>query len=194
VFIGLLLLFGDLSLIAGLVVTVVVSARRMRRYQPARPCASARRWVALIAAFTTLGLVVAGNAWLLIYSYEQGRPAMSQAAGTWTDGLGATLHILPDGTFTAADLPADADSSTGRDVILQALPADEHGTWKMTRGDGTWYLLCSLSGGPQFQFYVILPASPGDPPRGADFTYVQGQFGLPTVNLFDKTVVPTVRP
>jgi hypothetical protein len=147
VFIGLLLVLGDLGIVAGLVLAVVVAAL-LRRSQLARPGVSASgRWVALIAAFTTLGLVVAGNAWILISSYEEGRPAMSQAAGAWTDGDGATLRILPDGTFTATHLPSDTDSSTSRDVTVQALPADEHGTWQMTRGDSTWYLLCSLSGG-----------------------------------------------
>lgn len=111
---------------------------------------------------------------------------MSQVAGTWTSGNGATLDILPDGTFTATGLPPDTDSSTGGDITVRALPADEHGTWQMTRGDGTWYLLCSLGSGPQFQFDVVPSTSRGEPPLRANFTYVQGQFDLPAIYGFDR--------
>jgi hypothetical protein len=186
-FTGLLLLLGDLGVIAGLVIAVVMAARGLRPSQLARPGASAcGRWVALIAAVTVLGLDVAANAWFLVCAYQEGRPPVAQVAGAWTDSVdGATLQIFPDGTFTATGLPPDTDSSTGRDVTVQALPGDEHGTWQMTRGDGAWHVLFSLSGGPQFQFYIVAPASPGDP-LSANFTYVQGQFGTPTVYGFDK--------
>jgi hypothetical protein len=65
------------------------------------------------------------------------------------------------GTFTATGLPPDTDSATGKEVTLQPVLADEHGTWQITGGQGTWYLLCSLSGGPRFQLYL------GPPPRRA---------------------------
>jgi predicted transporter len=62
-FIGLLLLLGDLGVIAGLVIAVVMAARRLLPSQLARPGVSAcGRWMALIAAVTVLGLDVAGNA------------------------------------------------------------------------------------------------------------------------------------
>jgi hypothetical protein len=67
----------------------------------------------------------------------------------------------------------------GTDVTIQALPAHEHGTWQLNRGDGAWYVVCSLTGGPQFQFVFVGSAS-------ANFTYVQGQFDEPTVDSFDK--------
>jgi hypothetical protein len=190
VLIGLLLLLGDLGVFAGLVLAVVVSARRLRPSQLARPGASAsERWVALIAAVTLLGLVVLGNARLLIWAYEDGRPSLAQVTGTWTDsavGGTATLRIFPDGTFTATGLPPDTDSSTGTDVTVQALPADEHGTWQMTRGDGGWYVLCSLRGGLQVHFDIVPAIQPGEL-LAANFTYVQGQFSLPTVWGFDRT-------
>jgi hypothetical protein len=190
VLIGMLLLLGDLGVSAGLVLAVVVSAWRLRPSQLARPGVSALgRWAALIAAVTLLGLVVFGNVQLLISGYEDGRPSLAQVAGTWTDsavGGTATLRIFPDGTFTATGLPPDTDSSTGHDVTVQALPADEHGTWQMTRGDGEWYVLFSLSGGPQVRFDIVPPSQGGDL-LGANFTYIQGQFSLPTIWGFDRT-------
>jgi len=190
VLIGLLLLLGDLGVIAGLVVGIVVIARQLRRSRLARPGASvAETWVGLILAVTLLGLVVLGNARLLIGTYEEGRPSLAQVTGTWrdsADGGTATVRMSPDGTFTATGLPPDTDSSTGRDVTVQALPAREHGTWQMTSGDGGWYVLCSLSGGPQIRFDIVLPSQPGEL-LGANFTYVQGQFSLPTVWGFDRT-------
>ena len=142
----------------------------------------------MIVAVTALGLVVLGNTEFLISSYQQGRPSLAQVAGTWTDsgaGGGATLRIFPDGSFTAAGLPPDTSASGVRDVTVRALPADEHGTWHMTRGDGVWHVLCSLSGGPQFQFDIVPPASPGSPPE-AEFTYIQGEFDSPITDFFDK--------
>jgi hypothetical protein len=139
-------------------------------------------------AVTALGLVVLGNTEMLIYSYQQGRPSLAQVAGTWTDsgaGGGATLRIFPVGRFTATGLPPDTSSSGTRDVTVRALPADEHGTWQMTRQDGGWYVLCSLSGGPQFQFDIVGPGPPGGPLE-AEFTYVQGEFDLPITDFFDK--------
>ncbi len=186
---GLPILLGDLGVIAGLVFAVIVAARRLRPSQLARPGASARgRWAAMIVAFTALGLVVLGNTEFLISSYQQGRPSVAQVAGTWADGGvggGATLRIFPDGSFTATGLPPDKSASGVRDVTIRALPADEHGTWQMTRGDGVWYVLCSLSGGPQFQFGILPPASPGGPLE-AEFTYIQGEFDSPITDLFDK--------
>jgi hypothetical protein len=186
---GLLILLGDLGVIAGLVFAVVVAARRLRPSQLARPGACARgRWAVLIVAVTALGLVVLGNTELLISSYQQGRPTLAQVAGTWTDsgvGGGATLRIFPDGSFTATGLPPDKSASGVTDVTVRALPADEHGTWQMTRQDGGWYVLCSLSGGPQFQFDIVGPASPGGPLE-AEFTYIQGEFDSPITDFFDK--------
>jgi len=144
--------------------------------------------VALIVAVTALGLVVLGNTEFLVSSYEQGRPSLAQVAGTWTDsGVGgtATLRIFPDGSFTATGLPPDTSSSGGRDVTVRALPADEHGTWQMIRGDGGWHVLCSLDGGPQFQFYIESPGSTVGRLE-AEFTYVQGEFYSPIIDFFDK--------
>jgi hypothetical protein len=186
---GLPILLGDLGVIAGLVFAVVVAARRLRPSQLARPGASARgRWAVLIVAITALGLVVVGNTEFLISSYQQGRPSLAQVAGTWTDngaGGGAMLRIFPDGSFTATGLPPDKSASGVRDVIVRALPADEHGTWQLTGGYGVWHALCSLSGGPQFQFDIVPTASPGSPLE-AEFTYIQGEFDSPITDLFDK--------
>jgi hypothetical protein len=135
-----------------------------------------------------LGLVVVGNTEFLISSYQQGRPSLAQVAGTWTDngaGGGAMLRIFPDGSFTATGLPPDKSASGVRDVIVRALPADEHGTWQLTGGYGVWHALCSLSGGPQFQFDIVPTASPGSPLE-AEFTYIQGEFDSPITDLFDK--------
>ena len=188
--IGVLILLGialvGLAAFGAIIRGLIVTASRLRRPRLARPSAvTIRLWTSLIALVAGLGLLVLGNAWLVLRLYDQGRPTQAQVVGTWTDSDGAVLQVLPNGTFTATGLPPDTDSSTGRDVTVQALPADERGTWQMTKGDGGWYVLCSLSGGPQFQLYILSPTSP-DGPRSANFTYVQGQFDLPTDYFFDK--------
>ena len=48
----------------------------------------------------------------------------------------------------------------------------------MTREDGAWYTLCSLSAGPQFKLFILAGS--------AQFTYVQGQFNDPIIGSFDK--------
>jgi hypothetical protein len=95
------------------------------------------------------------------------------------------LRIFPDGRFTATGLPPDTSASGTRDVTVRALPADEHGTWQLTGGYGEWHVLCSLSGGPQFQFSIVGPGSPGSPLE-AEFTYIQGEFDSPITDFFDK--------
>src|SRR6266851_4423305 len=190
VVIGVLILLGialvELAAFGAIIRGLIVTASRLRRPRLARPSAvTIRLCTSLIALVAGLGLLVLGNAWLVLRLYDQGRPTQAQVVGTWTDSDGAVLQVLPNGTFTATGLPPDTGSSTGRDVSVQALPADEHGTWQMTRGDGTWYVLYSLSGGPQFQLYILSPTSP-DGPLSANFTYVQGQFDLPTTYGFDK--------
>jgi hypothetical protein len=186
---GLPILLGDLGVIAGLVLAVVVAARRLSPSQLARSGASTRgRWAVLIVAVTALGAVILGNAENLISAYQQGRRSLALVAGAWTDsgaGGGAMLRISPDGSFTATGLPPDESSSGIRAVTVRALPADEHGTWQMTSGDGRWHVLCSLSGGPQFQFDIADPGSPGGP-LAAEFTYVQGEFDSPITDFFDK--------
>jgi hypothetical protein len=138
----------------------------------------------VIAAATAMGLVVGGNIGYVIFLYEAGKPSVAQVTGMWTDGAyggNATLRIFPDGTFTATGLPPDTStSSAGTDVTVQALPAHEHGTWQLARGDGSWYVVCSLTGGPQFQFFLVGSAS-------ASFTYVQGQFDDPTIDSFENS-------
>ena len=191
--IGLLILLFivlvDLAALGGIITGLIMTTLRLRRSRPARPSAVAiRLWTSLIALAVGLGLLVLSNAWLVLWvnsSDDQGKPTQAQAVGTWTDsvvGGTATLRIFPDGTFTATGLPPDTDSSTGKDVTVRALPADEHGTWQITRGNGSWYVLCSLSGGPQFDFNTGPPN-----PLSALFTYVQGQFSMPTVWGFDRT-------
>jgi hypothetical protein len=178
VLIGLVILLGialvELAAFGAIIRGFIVTASRLRRSRLARPSAvTIRLWTSLIALVVGLGLLVLGNAWLVLRLYDQGRPTQAQVVGTWTDSdgaNGAALQILPNGTFTATALPPDTDSSTGRDVTVQALPADEHGTWHMTKRDGGWYVLCSLSGGPQFQLYIVPPTSP-DGPLSANFTY-----------------------
>ena len=122
-FLGLVLLLGDLGLLGGLVVAVVVAARRLGTSGPARAGSDAhRRWAALIGAVAALGLVVVGNTWFMIFSFEDGRPSLAQVTGTWTDrdvGGTATLRIYPDGSFTATGLPPDVSSSGTRDVTVR---------------------------------------------------------------------------
>jgi hypothetical protein len=187
VLIGLLLIAADLALIAGLVVAVIMAAARLRRAELARPGVSApRRWLALGAAVAGLSLVVAGHVWAFIAANEDGRPSVTQVAGTWRESsTGAVLRLSPAGTFTAARLPPDVDDGPGAEVTVRALPADERGTWHMARGNGSWYVVCSLTGGPQFRLVIVLGSRRDDPP-GALFTYIQGQFSSPVLYVFDK--------
>jgi hypothetical protein len=85
----------------------------------------------------------------------------------WRDAAGTA-----DGTFTAAGLPADANDPAGDG---KPHPADGHGTWQITREDGTWYARFTLSGGSQFKFYTGNSDSPGDPST-ATFSYVFAQY------------------
>jgi hypothetical protein len=135
VLVGLLIVLLDLAAISGLIIAIVVTALRLRPPRLARPgLATLGRWTSLITLSAVLGLLVLGNVRFLTWSYDQGRPAPAQVAGTWTDSDGATLQVLPDGTWTAAGLPADANDPAGDG---KPHPADGHGTWQITRGDGT---------------------------------------------------------
>jgi hypothetical protein len=179
VLIGLLIVLLDLAAIGGLIIAIVVTALRLRPSRLARPgVATIRRWTSLIMLLAVLGLLVLGNVRFLNSSYDLGRPAPAQVAGTWTDSDGATLLVLPDGTFTATGLPADANDPAGDG---KPHPADGHGTWQITRGDGTWYVLSTLSGGSQFRLDAGNSASPGDAST-AVFSYVFAQYNA--VNLW----------
>jgi hypothetical protein len=174
VLIGLLIVLLDLAAIGGLVIAIVVTALRLRPSRLARPgVATFRRWTSLIMLLAALGLLVLGNVRFLISSYDQGRPAPAQVAGKWTDSDGATLQVLPDGTFTATGLPADANDPAGDG---KPRPADGHGTWQITSSDGTWYVLFTLSGGSRFRLDGQWgSASPGDAST-AWFSYVFARY------------------
>jgi hypothetical protein len=179
VLIGIFLVLLDLAAVALLAIAVVVTALRLRPSRATRPrLAIIKIWTGLIALLAALGLLVLGNARLLISSYDEGRPAAAQFVGTWTDGAGSTLHVLPDGTFTASRLPADADDPAGDG---KPHPADGHGTWQIIRGDGTWDPIFTLSGGSQFKLDSWSPASPGEP-ASVTFAYVFTPYN--TVNLW----------
>jgi hypothetical protein len=178
VLIGLLIVLLDLAAIGSLIIAVVVTALRLRPSRPARPgVTTIRRWMSPIMLLTALALLVLGNARFLNWAYDQGRPALAQVAGTWKDSDGATLQVLPDGTFTAAGLPAEADDPADDGTPH---PTDGHGTWQTTRGDGTWYVLFTFSGGSQFRLDAVNSASPGDTPS-AEFSYVLAQFNPATL-------------
>lgn len=183
VLIGLLIVLLDLAVTGGLIIAIVVTALRLRPSRLARPgVATTRRWTSLIMLLAALGLLVLGNARYLNSSDDQGRPAPAQVAGTWTDNDGATLQVLPDGTFTAAGLPANANDPAGD---AKPHPADGHGTWQITRGDGTWYVLFTLSGGSQFRLDAGNLASPGDA-SAATFSYVFAQYNPVNLWAFDR--------
>jgi hypothetical protein len=168
VLIGLLIVLLDLAVIGGLVIAIVVTAIRLRPSRQTRAgVATIRRWASLIMLLAALGLVALGNVRFLISSNDQGRPAPAQVTGTWTDGDGGTLQVLPDSTFTAAGLPADANDPAGNG---KPHPADGHGTWQINREDGTWYAVFTLSGGSQFQLFTG-----NSTPSTATFSYVFAQ-------------------
>jgi hypothetical protein len=178
VLIGLLIVLLDLAAIGCLITGSVVVAVRLRPLRGARPgLATFRRWASLITMLAALGLLVLGNVWFLTSSYDQGRPAPAQVTGTWGDSDGATVQVLPDGTFTAARLPADANDPAGNG---KPHPADGHGTWQISHGDGTWYVLFTLSSGSQFRLDANWP-SRGDGST-VMFSYVFARYNA--VNLW----------
>jgi hypothetical protein len=169
----------DLAALGGLIIAIVVTALRLRPSQLARPgVATFRRGTSLLALVSALGLLVLGNAWLLISSYDQGRPARTQLVGAWTDSDGATLQVPPDGIFAAAGLPADSNDPAGDG---KPHPADGHGRWQITRGDGAWYAVFTLSGGSQFRLDAASSAAPGGAST-AMFSYVFARYNA--VNLW----------
>ncbi len=171
--IGLFAVLLDLGAIGGLIFLIVVTALRLRPSRLAQPgVAPVWRWISLIALVAALGLVILGNAWLVISLDDQGRPTNAQIEGTWTDGDRTTVRVLSGGTFTAAGLPADANDPAGEG---KPHPAAGHGTWRFSREEGGWYVLFTFSGGPQFQFLLVDPAPTGDPPTVAlSYTSAQG--------------------
>ena len=170
--IGLFAVLLDLGAIGGLTFLIVAAALRLRPSRLARPgVAAVWRWISLIALVAALGLVILGNAWLVISLDDQGRPTTAQVEGTWTDGDRTTVRVLSGGTFTASGLPAGAsDQAAG------------HGTWRFSREDGTWYVLFTFSGGSQFQFYVLSPATTGGSPPSATLSYASAQGSVENVD------------
>jgi len=156
--IGLFLLLLDIAAIVYLLIAIAVAAFRLRPSQLATRSVALRRSASLVVLVVALGLVVVGQAWFVTSSDNQGRPAPSQVIGTWTDSDGATLKVLPDGTFTAAGLPADSEDPAGDG---KPHPAGGHGTWQIEREDGAWYVSFTLSGGSEFQFESLASATRG---------------------------------
>ena len=183
VLIGLLLVLLDLAAVGGLIAAIVMTALRLRPSRRARPGVNTSgRWLSLIALLAALALLILGNARFLISSYTQGRPSPAQVTGTWTDSEGATVHVLPDGTFTAVRLPADAEDPAGDGKPHQA---EGHGTWQITRGDGTWHVLFTFSGGSQFRLDTGTFAET-DHAETAMFSYVFAQYNAVDLWAFDR--------
>jgi hypothetical protein len=68
--------------------------------------------------------------------------------------------------------PSDANDPAGDGTPR---PADGHGTWQITRGDGTWHGLFTLSGGSQFRLDTGSSAPPRDA-SAAMFSYLFAQY------------------
>lgn len=180
---GPLILLLDLAAVGGLVVASVVTGRRLRSSQLARPSVALRRWTTLIVLLAALGLVVVGNVAAVrsvIASDNQGRPAPAQVIGTWTDSDGATLQVRPDGTFAAAGLPTDSNDAASDG---KPHPAGGHGTWHIVRWQGAWSVDFILSGGSQFQFSGLRGSGSRAGPGTAWFSWVFAQFNA--VNLWE---------
>jgi hypothetical protein len=179
VLIGLLIVLLDVAAISGLIAAIVVTARRLR-HRPLGRYGAGRRWIGLVALSATLALIVVGDVWFLTSSYNQGRPSTAQIAGTWADSSGAKLRVLPDGTFTAAGLPTDANDPAGDG---KPHPADGHGTWQVTWDDGAWSVLFTLTGHSQFQLVPAHFAKPGGT-SAAMFSYVFARYNAGNIWAF----------
>jgi len=182
VLIGLLLILLDLAVIVGLVIAIVWTALRLRPSRITALGVAFWRWTSLIALVAVLGFVVFGNARFVISGYEQGRPTTAQVAGTWQGNDGATIQVRPDGTFVAAGLPADSNDAAGDG---KPHPTHGHGTWQPVRGDGSWYVLFTLSGGSRFQLYLGSSVSRADAST-ATFSWVFARFNAVDIWYFDR--------
>jgi len=182
VLIGLLLIVLDLAAIVGLVIAVALTALRLRPSPINGPGVALWRWTSLIALVAVLGLVVFGNARFVISGYEQGRPTPAQVAGTWKGSDGATIQVRPDGTFVAAELPADSNDPAGDG---KPHPTHGHGTWRPVRADGTWHVLFTLGGGSQFELDAGSSISGADAST-ATFSWVFAQFNAVDIWYFNR--------
>jgi hypothetical protein len=185
VLIGLLILLLDVAAIGGLIIAIVVTAFRLRRGRLAQASVPAsRRWTTLIVLMALLGLLVLGNARLLISSDNEGRIVRAQVVGTWTDSSSgsAMLRVLPDGTFRAVRLPADANDPAADG---KPHPTGGHGTWQITGGGGTWYVLFTFSGGSQFRLDALDPVARRRAST-AMFSYVFAQYNGVALWVFDR--------
>jgi hypothetical protein len=179
VFIGLFIILVVLGTVGGLIIAIAATAGQLRRSRRDPPkVATPRRWIVVITLSAALALLVFGCVQFLISAYDRGRPAAAQITGTWTDSSGSTLRVRPDGTFTAAGLPADANDPAGDG---KPRPGGGHGTWQITKGDGTWSTLFTLSGGAQFRLAVPSAYPPGHG-SAAVFSYVFARYDA--VNLW----------
>jgi hypothetical protein len=175
----LLDLGAGVALLTGLIIAIA----------HARPMASgaASRRVAVRWAWglgSGLAALIALNVTTFGYGEPQGPGTLTTAVitGTWNAGFigpTPTIRFLPDGTFTATGLPPDVDPATG---LAPALPADERGTWRIARGGGTWYVLGSLTGGPQFTFTIDdLPV-----PVTGEFRYADNPPDITSADVLSK--------
>jgi hypothetical protein len=171
VLIGLLVVLLDVAAIGGLITAIVVTAIRLRHGRLVQPRAR-RRWISLVALLAALGLLVLGDARFLISAGNQGRPSTAQATGTWADSDGARLRVLPDGTFAATGLPADANDAAGGG---KPHPADGRGTWQITWDGGAWGVLFTTTGGSQFELVPTHLAKPGGAST-AQFSYIFARY------------------
>jgi hypothetical protein len=179
VLIGLLIVLLDVAAIGGLIGAIVVTALRLRRGRLVRPGAG-KGWMSLVGLSAALALLVLGDVWFLTSTYNQGRPSSAQVAGTWADSDGARLRVLPDGTFTAARLPADANDPAGDG---KPHPAGGHGTWQITWDGGAWSVLFTLTGHSQFQLVPAHFAKPGNAST-AMFSYVFARYNAVNIWAF----------
>ncbi len=177
--IGLLIVLLDVAAIGGLLSAIVATALRLRRGRLVRRGAG-KGWMSLAGLSAVLALLVLGDVRFLTSSYNQGRLSTAQVAGTWADSDGARLRVLPDGTFTAAGLPADANDPAGDGTPH---PADGLGTWQITRDGGAWIVLFTLTEHSQFQLVPAHFAKPGDAAT-AMFSYVFARYNAVNIWAF----------
>ncbi|WP_073500136.1 hypothetical protein [Streptomyces phaeoluteigriseus] len=127
---------GWLTATAALTATALVARRLLL---PDRPRLSGSAMLGRVAMYGTLAVTAVGSlAVISLYAgigYEPPQLGVEAAAGTWSDGKGGTLTLMPDGTATATRVETFELDDSFETVMHECTGT---GTWEYDPGAGPW--------------------------------------------------------